>query len=458
MGTFLGYYGERKIPEGRREEFEERLLRLLDQGGMLQAEEVNLYGKRVFLLKKLEPDCEDNTVSFCYNYFEDSTWETAGYERESMRFFSNKVGTRQFNLICSAAYVLTEFYAETFGVAEQDGRVYAARDLIGWMNYLFRETYTNRRVQDPWAIFRLLPDHMREADLFALIPQEELYTMSPRGSLKYMAVAQHEEFEKALDAFEREETPKYGKVDVLRLAVILRREMKKVKAMPGSSDAEKLAVIRKILLRIDIEPYKKADSPYSGIYLAAMLLPLEVTIEYAAEIFGLDFWELLSELEDKLPADAGGILSQEGAELKPVPEISTAELLRRTDDDRAFWWEADGDVRFSEEMTAWLQELREELNALTGEKRLSSVEFTRLMVDTLYKINQDPTANIVAFQTMFYDFLIHGEDAMPQAAIRLLVRLFTRYQDEEDPKGNQKLRRYLAVLGNLPLRKTVFGF
>ncbi len=50
------------------------------------------------------------------------------WARLNMRFFSNKVSTRQFNLVCSAAYVLTEFYAETFGVAEQDGRVYDARE------------------------------------------------------------------------------------------------------------------------------------------------------------------------------------------------------------------------------------------------------------------------------------------------------------------------------------------
>ena len=51
MGTFLGYFGDQTIPEDKREEFTQRVLTILDQGGMLDLEDVSLFGKRVWLLK-----------------------------------------------------------------------------------------------------------------------------------------------------------------------------------------------------------------------------------------------------------------------------------------------------------------------------------------------------------------------------------------------------------------------
>ena len=47
MGTFLGYFGDQTIPEDKREEFTQRVLTILDQGGMLDLEDVSLFGKRV---------------------------------------------------------------------------------------------------------------------------------------------------------------------------------------------------------------------------------------------------------------------------------------------------------------------------------------------------------------------------------------------------------------------------
>ena len=35
MGTYLGYYGDRTIPEDKREEFTRRVLTILEQGGMM---------------------------------------------------------------------------------------------------------------------------------------------------------------------------------------------------------------------------------------------------------------------------------------------------------------------------------------------------------------------------------------------------------------------------------------
>ena len=54
---------------------------------------------------------------------------------------------------------------------------------------------------------------------------------------------------------------------------------------------------------------------------------------------------------------------------------------------------------------------------------------------------------------MFYDFVAHSELPLVQAAIRYLRQLL-----EREPDSSFSLRRYLAIMGNLPLREKVFGF
>ena len=56
MGTFLGCVGTPHIPEERQKEFRGRMLRLLREGGMMNTEEVNLFGKKISLLHFPEPD------------------------------------------------------------------------------------------------------------------------------------------------------------------------------------------------------------------------------------------------------------------------------------------------------------------------------------------------------------------------------------------------------------------
>ena len=77
MGTFAGFYGEQKIKEELKEEYTKNLIKLLNAGGMMQFESVNLFGKEIGLLKELTPN-EDGVVHFHYNYFGDEAWETAG--------------------------------------------------------------------------------------------------------------------------------------------------------------------------------------------------------------------------------------------------------------------------------------------------------------------------------------------------------------------------------------------
>lgn len=130
MGTFTGYYGNMTIPEEKRNEFTLRMFRLLEQGGMMDSEQVQIYGKQISLLTPLAPN-EDGRVLFEYNYFEDNIWETASYNIKTNELSTNKIGSRQFCVFVCAAYLLYEFYTKEFGIAERDGMIFHRYSYIG---------------------------------------------------------------------------------------------------------------------------------------------------------------------------------------------------------------------------------------------------------------------------------------------------------------------------------------
>lgn len=122
--------------------------------------------------------------------------------------------------------------------------------------------------------------------------------------------------------------------------------------------------------------------------------------------------------------------------------VSTQELFGVAPDDMAYYWQPDGKVQFSDEMTAWMQALRAELDGITD--TIPPEKFLQTMVDAI------AGAGNYAFRDMFYEFIARQAEPRVQAAVLLLNRLVER--------GEPNVRRYLAILGNLALREAVFGF
>ena len=61
MGTFSFCIGERHIPDEKKEKYNQRIITMMTQGGMMQFETAEMFGKRLMLLKR--PDtCSDDIV------------------------------------------------------------------------------------------------------------------------------------------------------------------------------------------------------------------------------------------------------------------------------------------------------------------------------------------------------------------------------------------------------------
>ena len=112
------------------------MLRLLREGGMMNTEEVNLFGKKISLLHFPEPD-KDGFFQVCYNYFENDCWEDAGMYRGHV--YSGKVGWRQFCRVMAAARILEERSADAFCFADLREADIPHFFPLGWLKYLFGE-------------------------------------------------------------------------------------------------------------------------------------------------------------------------------------------------------------------------------------------------------------------------------------------------------------------------------
>lgn len=122
--------------------------------------------------------------------------------------------------------------------------------------------------------------------------------------------------------------------------------------------------------------------------------------------------------------------------------VSTQELFGVSSDDMAYYWQPDGKVQFSDEMTAWMQSLRAELDGITD--TIQPERFLQTMAGAI------ADAGNYAFRDMFYEFIARQAEPRVQAAVLLLNRL--------NGRGEPNVRRYLAILGNPALREKAFGF
>lgn len=453
MGTFLGYFGDITIPEDKQEEFTQRVLAILNQGGMMGLEEVCIFGKQVWLIKPLQIQPGEEQVLFQYNYFENDFWETAGYRPETCSFFTGKLGCRQFDRVCSAVYVLYEFYSHTFGIANQNGQIYSARAAIGWLNHLFQEHYGNSRVSNPWRIYQLLPKDCPQDDLLALVPHDA--SMDVIGMLIYLFITRNShkaDWKQLLQELCR----KSDAVSIVDCITVSENFLKKLRTSSEEDKLQVLEQLKSVLKKEKQEPSAQVPQTYFFFARLASLLPVEVTAKLMADAFSLDFQSLLEELQP-YARDVRSIWNFGDCQpAEPVPPVKTALFLGCSDDDRAWWWKPDGDVHFSEGMTTWLSHYRSKLETLAGQSSLlHSVDFLKQLMETLSDIQQRH-GYVFAFQQMFYDFMTHTESPMVQAAV-LFLRLLSE-QDGNEADITIRLRRYLAVLGNLPLRKQVFGF
>ena len=141
MGSFVSTVGDYSIPQDKQKEFQERVLHVMNIGGMMRLGEVRIYDKSVYLLiKASELDDECHSYWASYNYFEDDMWEDAGYNPIKHYVFSNKLGWSTFNNVMATCHMLQELYSN--GGCYMHGDLYMdPLEIVHWINKEFKTNF-----------------------------------------------------------------------------------------------------------------------------------------------------------------------------------------------------------------------------------------------------------------------------------------------------------------------------
>lgn len=439
MGTFAEYIGEMDVPEDRRAEYAQQMLRLLHVGGMMSVDEVGLFGHRIRLLYPPELD-ETGRAWGCYNYFENDFWESWGLNADKGTFSSTKLGGGAFCTAILAGYVLTALHSRSYGIVTVDGSYVCERRFIGWTNGVLGTQYTNQRATQLWEIEKLLhKDGCEEynKDLTGLIHNVPTACADLEQVESYIAARFFEEFYEDMSA-EAEDAAVYRKEDAIGVRNCFAHLKKTLSALHKHGgtleEAKKYLIMPMTERSVVIDEQGGNNLAFSYCFVSPSL-----AVAMTAREFGVDFWALWDELGADIPSVERFPPPQPSP---PVEPISTQELFGVSSDDMAYYWQPDSKVQFSDEMTAWMQSLRAELDGITD--TIQPERFLQTMAGAI------ADAGNYAFRDMFYEFIARQAEPRVQAAVLLLNRL--------NGRGEPNVRRYLAILGNPALREKAFGF
>lgn len=402
----------------------------------------------------------EGKVDFWYNYFEESSWENAGFYMKDSIFYSNKIGSCEFNDVILAAYTLYEMYDESPGFAECNGEVINPRFYGGWLNHILGTTFTMKKRYNLWEAAEHIA--FSRSDYDSPFSRNELSCLIPDKLLKATGGTELSDLLYIIYGTESLKSdnivPASYPEDIYRCKMALLS----LQECYGDKFYEHLLQF----LQLDRNRREKnTDENLTALAELSLFLPARVVVYLAAEVKTSEFLR-----QDNLFT------------FYDTPEqLKGKSNYYLTDDDRLFWWDGTDEVVISEEMTIWLEELAgrhrklmELPDAGCGD-RFNGSNFIKNFIILLNEMCSY-YKRIYPFKTMFYDFLMNSEKKEYRAAIALLEMIYEENKEEgkiiEYVRGSWdlasknvtqniarlRLKRYLSVMANTKVRKKYFGF
>ena len=246
---------------------------------------------------------------------------------------------------------------------------------------------------------------------------------------------------------------------------------------------ERLLRIKNILIDHESSCPSYTD-PLFPFWYTSYLLPKETTLMMVADVFEMDFWQLLEDLgplvEEKSAEWCACINEVISTSVTPEKQRTTSQFLRLEDrelseDDRVYFWRPDGDTILSDDIIRWLDAISGELDEIEtkSEDLISPDKFTSVLVGTISDANEN-FVHMPFFKDSFYEFISRAKEHRIQAAVILMRRMIeknkTLYSQAEvnaswwgygkfgeRHPARLEIKRLFAVLGNPHLRKRWLG-
>ena len=497
MPTFAAYVGNHKIREEDKEEFISRARTVLEQGGLMHIHwfKSDSIGFPLMMPPSTDPR-SPNRLFFEYSYYDRDFSFGDSLNLKTGEFSPTKGGGRFYFSTVHAVDVLKEFYTVHPGIATASGSILSDTLFIGWLNQLFNENWTNRRMLTLLKLY--VQDrnwqNLGTDDVVRLLNATE--TMEIDANRELLRLLQNRDKE-ALTDLAVMDLPKGS--SILYSLNLTKKTL--MEFMDGGGTPSALArVLTQSDQKSDREPEKTEDedNTVSFLQFLAGIIPIWLMQALIREVFRLEadapemkeVSAVLKSYEDRILLDSSGEfgLSEAGLQFhdlmlrntleKPVPKYSTAQFLGSSDlhhledpypvwnyvlrnEYRIPWWTPGGDIVFPESLMEWMRKLRGRLDALQSD--ISGMTAYRTMQKmaqtsfTAWEFFRIP----VLFQSTWEEFLENSEEPVVKAAILLMDEILQ--ECIVDPETNQDKRslplyQYGSILGNLALRSEQFGF
>ncbi|MBQ3546637.1 MAG: hypothetical protein IJA34_16885 [Lachnospiraceae bacterium] len=506
MGTFGSYTGSMDLSDEKKEQFLYWMKKVLNYGGMMEFDRAVMFGHDICLLNPIKIDYDVNTeIDFYYNYFEDDTWENAGYNPKGDYFYSNKIGSDEFNDVITAVHVLYEVTDEKYGFAEINGDIISRSAYAGWLNHILGTNFSMKKRYRLWDNVERFSLERLEDEYDPVCSLSDVKNFIP-STMRYAAGGT--EFTDLCYIIEGTDTLRKEAIaqntypeDVYNCKQAL------IHYFQQNTDKTAIEELWKLLQKDRTARENIENSTFAELAKMTLYLPARVFVYLIAEIKELAFWEQWKKLKDVVYHDeqmkqyASDELKEERCRAieQPIPPVSTCEFLRYdsiveslrvpeevedkpkyfiSDDDRLYWWDGSDEVKISSDMDEWLKELatqhKELMNSLTDESAMQN-SFLEKFMEVLAQANSY-YKHIYPFQNMFYEFIQNGTKKEYLAAVQLFETLIE--DNKEQGKiinychgswdmysrkithniGRLRLKRFLSVMANKKLREMYFGF
>lgn len=507
MGTFIDYAGDNRISAHLQAEFNEHMLKILNYGGMMQLERINMFDQELHLLKPLKLSTEGK-VSFYFNYFEDDSWESAGYDAQKTYLWSGKVGSREFCDVMLAAYMLYEIYSEGIGFALINGEMVEADTIIGWFNQLFGTEYSLEKRFRSWESAEICAYRNEDygAESQRAYVSRDFDSLLSNPMLMYAGGTELADVCYVLRGTTSltEDSVQPGTYP----ETILACRQKLAEYLQQSTDKENALSAIWALLAENREQRNAETGPLAAIAQATLALPAHLVAFLTTELLEKDFWKEWKTLRKRVYHDeivktyaTPEVLShRQTGRVKSVPKVRTSDFLRQdncfifrstpeelrnepryfvSDADRLYWWDGSDEVRIDEDTDKWLQELakrhRELLTNTDEDDKWQAGQFLPNFLELLHEIDAF-YKRILPFKSMFYDFVEHSQQPEYKAAVLLLQEVAEDWKLTGKAikhlqgswemcsrkvtfnSGRVRMKRYLSIMANLQLRRKYFAF
>ena len=489
MGAFASIIKSDKVevPQEKRKELGEKMYKLMTLAGMMEDGSFSLFGKTYRTLKPIQ--FNDDGFYFCYNYFEDDFWETAGYDEKKGRFWSNKIGHRQFALGILAGYALEGAYLPGLSAVDYDGHVSTGKAYLMWANTVLGEHYRTSN-GDPWEIYLLLKELGQEKYYSINNFSGFWYTLNGfMGLMDIIAVTKGiqavvDELGKEQEEDESDEDYRFRldtKDDVNYMLKTV-CEFKKNSTMPIDEQYEHLIELVRdtfvFSIRKDILEKYKANN-LEVLYCRILIMSyIGIIGKIIANVYEKDFWEVWDRIKDVAKRDTTK---------SKIYDYETDEYFQVSKDDLIYFWTKEKPIEFSESLQEWLQGLKGRFDQIMAEgvdmqsplRRIKNIidfgeshYYKLLLFEDFINETMDNIADkrFMALW-MLFDEVLHDQENLEAAKVVIehveWDSLANEYRcgiwwlmsnELRFNKGRQAMRRFVALMANKGLRNKVFGF